>query len=397
MKKLVNEAKSGKSIFAPNLDDSVLNQFQECLNQEFTLSGALMPDAHYGYVAPIGAVLVTKGMVVPSWVGYDIGCGVIAIKIKGKNLLAKVKKNSKSIYEEVSKRIPMGLGKLRAEHTLHIETKEEFQKLILKFEKQNHNPEILKYLKRKGKSNLGTLGHGNHFVELGSDGKNVWLIVHSGSRHIGHHVAEHYMKVAMNEAGEKGNIERTFGLNVESKLGKEYLTVLDFLLNFALLNRIEIAKHTIEGIEFVLSEKVKWELWTNKNHNHAIQLGKTKNFVHRKGATPSKKGEKGVIPGNMRDGSFLVIGKGSKVFLESSSHGAGRAMSKRKAKETFSMKEFESTMKGIVATVEEGTIDESPFAYKNIFEVMKAQEKSVKIYKHIKPLINWKGTERTQK
>jgi tRNA-splicing ligase RtcB (3'-phosphate/5'-hydroxy nucleic acid ligase) len=113
--------------------------------------------------------------------------------------------------------------------------------------------------------------------------------------------------------------------------------------------------------------------------------------VHRKGATPSKKEERGVIPGNMKDGTFLVIGKGNKTFLHSSSHGAGRAMSKRKAKEIINLKDFEKEMKGITATVRKETIDESPKAYKNIFDVMKAQEKSVKIYKHLKPIINWKG------
>ena len=386
-------AKGKNNIFANDLDEYVLQQFQECVDQEFTHSAALMPDAHFGYVAPIGAVLVTTEIVVPSWVGYDIGCGVIAIKIKGNTLLPKVRKNAKAIHTEVSRRVPMGLGRLRAENTLHAETKEELKKLLLKLEKKEHNPELLKYLKNKSKSNLGTLGHGNHFIELDYFENEIWLIIHSGSRHMGHHIATHYMNEAMKEAGEKGTAEKTYGLKVDSKLGKEYLAVLDFCLEFALLNRLEIAKHTIEGIESVLGEKVKWELWTNKNHNHALRVGKTKKFIHRKGATPSEKGERGVIPGNMRDGSFLVIGKGNKDFFNSSSHGAGRAMSKRKARETITMDSFEKTMKGIVANIEAGTIDEAPFAYKDIFKVMQGQEESVKIYKHLKPIINWKGSE----
>jgi tRNA-splicing ligase RtcB (3'-phosphate/5'-hydroxy nucleic acid ligase) len=382
------------NIFAPNLDEKVIKQFQDCLQQNFCIKGALMPDAHYGYVAPIGSVLITKGVIVPSWVGYDIGCGVIAIKIKGKNLLPKVKKYSKDIFDEISKKIPMGLGKMRAEHTLYKETKEKLEEILKKLKKTNPNKEIFNYLKRKSKSNLGTLGHGNHFIELDYSGKEIWLVIHSGSRHIGHHIASHYMNVAMKEAKEKGNFERTFGLKAESKHGKEYLAILDFLLDFALLNRIEIAKHTIHDIEYILKEKLEWELWTNKNHNHSIRIGKTNKFIHRKGATPSKKDERGVIPGNMRDGSFLVIGKGNKKFLESSSHGAGRAMSKRKAKETISMKKFEITMKGIVASVGKETIDEAPFAYKDIFKVMDGQKESVKIYKHLKPIINWKGLEK---
>jgi tRNA-splicing ligase RtcB (3'-phosphate/5'-hydroxy nucleic acid ligase) len=154
------------NIFAQNLDEKVIKQFQDCLQQNFCIKGALMPDAHYGYVAPIGSVLITKGVIVPSWVGYDIGCGVIAIKIKGKNLLPKVKKYSKDIFDEISKKIPMGLGKMRAEHTLYKETKEKLEEILKKLKKTNPNKEIFNYLKRKAKSNLGTLGHGNHFIEL---------------------------------------------------------------------------------------------------------------------------------------------------------------------------------------------------------------------------------------
>ena len=381
-----------QNIFATDLDENVIIQFEECMEQPFILEGALMPDAHFGYVAPIGAVLVTKGIVVPSWVGYDIGCGVIALRLRGKGLLEKVKKKRMKIQKVVVKRVPMGLGKLRAEHTLHKETLAEFEKILDKLEKGPHNEELLSMLKRKAKSNLGTLGHGNHFIELDYSGKEVWLVIHCGSRNIGHRIAGHYMKEAMTGAGETGDVERTFGLKASSKLGKEYLAVLDFCLDFALLNRMEIAKHVVEGISFALEENVEMELWTNKNHNHAEQVGKTNKFVHRKGATPSKKGEKGVIPGNMRDGSFLVIGKGSKSFLESSSHGAGRAMSKRDARQRITMEQFKDSMKGITAYVEGGTLDEAPEAYKNINRVMKEQDQSVGIYKHLKPIINWKGS-----
>jgi len=134
---------------------------------------------------------------------------------------------------------------------------------------------------------------------------------------------------------------------------------------------------------------LKYELWINKNHNHAVY--EKGYFIHRKGATPAKKGEKGVIPGNMRDGSFLVEGKGNPKFLSSSSHGAGRSISRKKAKEKYSMKEFVESMKGIRGNISERTLDELPMAYKDIFKVMEAQKSSVKVIKHIKPIINWKG------
>jgi tRNA-splicing ligase RtcB (3'-phosphate/5'-hydroxy nucleic acid ligase) len=380
-----------EKIFANNLDKNVLEQFQNCMKENFVIDGALMPDAHYGYVAPIGSVIITKGVIVPSWVGYDIGCGVIALKLSGKNLLTKIKKNSLQIQKNVKFNVPMGLGKLNAEHKISKETKQLFNTLLQKLEKSSHNNELFTYLKRKALSNLGTLGQGNHFIEIDYVNKEVWIVIHSGSRNMGHKVASYYMQKAMWEAGEKGNSEKTFALDVSSQLGKEYLAVQNFLLEFALLNRIEIANKVLEAINEILGEKVTMKLWANKNHNHAERIGRTQKFIHRKGATPSNKGEKGVIPANMRDGTFLVIGKGDKDFLNSSSHGAGRAMSKKDAKAKTTMKQFTNSMKGITATITKGTLDESPFAYKDITTVMKAQEKSIKIYKHLLPLINFKG------
>jgi len=380
-----------EKVFAKNLEENVLTQFNECMSHEFTIDGALMPDAHFGYVAPIGAVLITNGVVVPSWVGYDIGCGVIALKLNAPNLLKKLKENLDLVHNKVQRNVPMGLGRLNPEQKISKETKEKLKELLKKLQKEAHNEDILNYLQRKALSNLGSLGHGNHFIEIDHIGKEVWLIIHSGSRHMGHEVASRYMKAAMEAHGAKGNVEQTFELDITSTLGKEYLAIQDFLLEFALLNRIEISKEVIQGLEETLGEKITSELWTNKNHNHAERIGKTQNYIHRKGATPSKKNERGVIPGNMRDGTFLVTGKGNKNFLESSSHGAGRAMSKTQAKKQFTMKQFQNSMKGIRAVVKEGTLDEAPFAYKDIFKVLKEQDASVKIIKHLKPILNWKG------
>jgi tRNA-splicing ligase RtcB (3'-phosphate/5'-hydroxy nucleic acid ligase) len=377
-------------IFA-KVDESTLAQFNACINQDFVVDAALMPDAHYGYVAPIGSVLITRGKIVPAWVGYDIGCGVIALKLSGKNLCSKIKKNSLLIQKNVKTKIPMGLGKLNPQQQISNETKIIFSDLLEKLEKRPHNDELFSYIKRKALSNLGTLGHGNHFIEIDHAGQEVWLVIHSGSRHMGHHVASHYMKEAMKLAGESGNSEETFAIDTKSALGAEYLEIQNFLLKFALLNRSEIANKIKDAIEEILGEKIKMTLWTNKNHNHAERIPRTNKFIHRKGATPSKKNEKGIIPANMRDGTYLVTGKGNKDFLESSTHGAGRAMSKKDARKTTSLKKFKESMKGITATVTNGTLDESPFAYKDIKTVMSAQEKSVKIYKHLLPLINFKG------
>ncbi len=372
--------------YSIDADSDTLSQFKECYSEDFVTAAALMPDAHKGYSAPIGAVLITKEKIVPAWVGYDIGCGLIAVRIKGKNILNKILENKQKIYPEVLKRIPMGVGEYQKPGNLSEKTRQNFKKLIEKFEKGDYEKDILHFLKNTSLKHLGTLGGGNHFIEIGYHKKEVWLIIHSGSRGIGHKVAKKYMIKASNT---KDNFERTFPLDSNSKLGKEYLNVLEFGLEYALLNRLEVSYKVIETLEKILNEKLTTELWVNKNHNHAIY--ERGYFIHRKGATPAKKGERGIIPGNMRDGSFLVTGLGNPKFLNSSSHGAGRALSRSQARQNISLTQFKESMKGIQGTISQKTLDEAPMAYKDINKVMDAQKKSVKVVKHIQPLINWKG------
>ena len=372
--------------FALDADERTLQQFKECYTLPFVEKAALMPDAHAGYVAPIGAVLVTKDYVVPSWVGFDIGCGVTAVQIKNKDILKKIHAMQKEIYTEVKNAVPMGLGKVSHPQQIHRSTVEAFNTLLKEFVKQSHDKEVYKILKNKGISNLGSLGEGNHFIEIGYYQDEVWIIIHTGSRNIGHKIATIYMKKA---AQSETKYEETHALSVNHEIGKEYLNTLNVLLEFALLNRLEIVNRVVDALEVVLKEPIKHELWTNKNHNHAVLEDGF--FVHRKGATPAKKGERGVIPGNMRDGSYLVEGLGNEKFLCSSSHGAGRRMSRHQARKEISMQQFTESMHGITATIDTSVLDEAPDAYKNIFDVMDAQKESVLVLKHILPLINWKG------
>ena len=382
--------------FALNPDNETLRQFDSCCKEDFVVKASLMPDAHSGYVAPIGSVLITKDYVVPSWVGYDIGCGMLALKFEEKGILEKIVEKSDEIYDRVREEIPMGVGKVNHILEISLYTRKQFKKLLENFKEGDYNNEIFRFLKNKSLSHLGTLGSGNHFIEIcyeegkKKDEKNkdvVWLVVHSGSRGVGHTVATHYMKKA---SGNEKKFEQTYPLKIDSEKGKEYMNILDFGLEFALLNRMEMAYQVRNVLRRVLNdEDLEFELWTNKNHNHAIL--EEDFIVHRKGATPAKKGELGIIPGNMRDGSFLVEGLGSEEFLESSSHGAGRVYSRIQAKKQISIKEFKDSMKGICGTVSFETLDEAPQAYKDINSVMEVQKSSVKIIKHLRPIINWKG------
>ncbi len=373
-----------------DVDKETLEQFKNCYSEDFVVAAALMPDAHLGYAAPIGAVLKTKRFVVPAWVGFDIGCGLIAIKIKSEGLVGKIRENQNKIYSQVMKKIPMGVGNYNEIKNITEKTKKTFKDLLEKFEKKPHDRNILNYLKTGAIKQIGTLGGGNHFIEIGADEteKEMWLVIHSGSRGVGHNVAKKYM---INAAGSKNknDYEKTFPLDSASEIGKEYLNVLEFGLDYALLNRLEMAYKIIGVLNEVLGKNLKYEVWVNKNHNHAVYENGF--FVHRKGATPAKKGERGIIPGNMRDGSFLVLGKGNRKFLNSSSHGAGRSLSRKDARKKYTMEQFAESMKGIKGNISSKTLDELPMAYKNFSAVMDAQKNSVKIIKRIKPVINWKG------
>ncbi|MDO8467376.1 MAG: RtcB family protein [Nanoarchaeota archaeon] len=379
--------------FALNPDEETLRQFKACYSEKYVVKAALMPDAHVGYVAPIGAVLVTKDVLVPAWVGYDIGCGMTAAKLP-KLILKDLKLNEKKIYEEVKKKVPMGLGEIHIkEEEITATTQEEYNHILNEFKKGQHSKQVLQFLESgKALRNLGSLGHGNHFISLNSDGKKVpWIVVHSGSRSVGHWVATLYMQKS---SGKKENYEETHPLSINSEEGKEYQNFLDFGLEFAKLNRLEIIRQVVIAIEKVLGKKIKYEIWTNKNHNHALKENGL--FIHRKGATPAKRGERGIIPANMKDGSFLVEGKGNKEFLSSSSHGAGRVMSRREAREKLSVNKFKEEMEKakVIGNFSESSLDEAPEVYKDIKKVLDAQKKSIKVVNHLIPFINWQGEGR---
>ena len=381
--------------FALNLESETLEQFKKCYSQPYVVKASLMPDAHPGYVAPIGAVLATKDYLVPSWVGYDIGCGMTVVKLP-KNILKliKVKRNSEKIYQIVRESLPMGLGMIyKKEEELTDKTRKSYGDILSKFKEGPYSKQVLQFLESgKAMRNLGTLGHGNHFVSLNEDDSGVpWIVVHSGSRAVGHWVAELYMKKS---SGKDEGFEETYPLLAKSDFGKEYQNLLEFGLEFAKLNRLEIIYRVISAIEMVLDKKIRFTVWANKNHNHVVREGGL--FVHRKGATPAKRGELGVIPANMRDGSFLVEGKGDRDFISSSSHGAGRVLSRKQAKENLNVSSFKEEMDaaGVVGNFSESSIDEAPEVYKDINKVLEMQKKSIRVLNHLKPFINWQGEGR---
>jgi len=362
-----------QKIYAEVLDDNARAQFDSVMAQDYVVQGALMADAHLGYGMPIGGVAATEGMIVPSWVGYDIGCGMCACPTTFN--VSGVMQYSKQIFDAIYDRVPVGFNKRDKILPSLLDSRD----LSLRAQ--------LAFLSRGGFSDLGTLGSGNHFIEIGYDtDETVWIIIHSGSRGVGHGVAGVYMGAAQEFSDDPAGHHP---LPVNSALGKDYINDMNWMLAFALENRMGILDSTVVAIQTkIVGGSLRSKL-INRNHNHAEE--KDGLWIHRKGATHAEAGMMGVIPGNMRDGSFIVRGLGNPDSLCSSSHGAGRVLGRNQAKKTLSMDAFKQTMTGVQAKVCEGTLDESPEAYKNIFDVMQLQGDLVQRIHHIKPIINIKG------
>ena len=370
-------------IYAEYVEHDALEQFVRAMEQDEIAQGALMPDTHTGYSLPIGAVVAAEQTVYPAFVGYDIGCGMSALPIPVSP--EALRACAKAIFDSLYKAIPVGF----AVNTRPSEDATALDPADLT-EPARFVAEGNGKASRHWSYALGSLGGGNHFIELGVDeADQVWAVIHSGSRGVGHGIAAHYMKLA--SGGQKAR-EGCFGLRTDSDAGQGYINDMNWALQFALDNRLEMMRRIVRTVNEITGEggDADFDRLINRNHNHATTSGDGY-WIHRKGATHAEDGMLGVIPGNMRDGSFVVRGKGNPESLFSSSHGAGRVLGRRQAKETLEMGEFVKAMDGIVARVEEKTLDESPFCYKDVFEVMRLQRDLVDVLHHIKPVINIKG------
>jgi tRNA-splicing ligase RtcB len=405
-------------LYTDIIEDEALIQFAECMEQPSVIQGALMPDTHTGYVAPIGSVLATKGTIFPSFVGYDIGCGMSEAMMDVKATEVTVEQLEK-IKEEILKRVPIGFTRHKKQQSV--------PKEILKMPMTDYAKKVFK---DQAGSQIGTLGGGNHFLEIGrtNDG-HLSVVIHSGSRGVGHKIATHHMKQAAIENTDKtryekefdeknkewfdsgkaaiqyavnkkefvyrrvrarvDNIEDGYPLDVTTKAGQDYINDMNAALEFALANRKTMIQAVQDAVDIVLGTTTKQLRFINKNHNHAdLRDGL---WIHRKGATQAEDGMMGVIPGNMVDGSFVVQGKGNADSLYSSSHGAGRVLSRRQAKETLSVEEFNESTKHLVANHSDKNVDEAPKAYKSIFEVMENQTDLVEVMDRVIPVLNIKG------
>jgi tRNA-splicing ligase RtcB len=362
------------------IDDKAVQQFFDCLRAPGVIRGAAMPDMHLGYTMPIGGVIETFDVIYPSWVGYDIGCGVCYVETTYK--LDEVKSLKKEIYEAIHSVVPSGFK----HHSTPVTT---FWPMSGASDWFTENFEA-----RGGNNQLGTLGSGNHFIEIGYNIFNkVCIVIHSGSRGIGHDTASRYMRLA-NPSGKLS--EGSYPLYMYDNDGEDYIKDMEHCLAFALCNR-ETMIHRIDHAMFSLGlvGGVEWGSLINNTHNHAeVEHDR---IIHRKGATKAGLGEAGVIPAQSKVGSFIVRGRGVSESLCSASRGAGRAGSRKKAKDTLSVEDFENDMDGIMAHVGRATLDEAPRAYKDPALVMAAQTDLVTVVNMVQPLICIKGIKPPRK
>lgn len=354
---------------------------------------ALMPDTHQGFGLPIGGVAALEEAVSPNMVGVDIACGMMAVKLDiSVNELQR--EQFQSIMSRIQKLIPMGFSHQKDASLYKSEAKNIHNKHCDKIKDAEDlkliSPEIVS-------GQLGTLGGGNHFIEIQSDENGiVWAMIHSGSRNIGKQVCEKYNQKAR-DLNAKYSVKLPSKdlafLPGGTKEFETYLALMNFCVDFSYMNRECMMKRILEAFNDITKKNLNVVSKINIHHNYASleeHFGR-KVWVHRKGAINADKGIMGIIPGSMGTCSYIVEGRGCEDSFKSSSHGAGRVMSRSAAKKAFSLKQFQKAMGDIVFTCEKRFIDEAPMAYKKIEKVMSEQKDLVKIIHKLTPLAVEKG------
>jgi tRNA-splicing ligase RtcB len=355
---------------------------------------ALMPDLHPGYGMPIGGVAVLKDAVSPNMVGVDIACGMMANKFDFKaDWLSH--EDMIRIMCEIRNHVPMGMKHQKDNSVFKKEAKDLIDK---------HKTGIRSFEKGAGlvsfdavAEQLGTLGGGNHFIEMQADEEGfMWFMLHSGSRNIGKCVCDKFNRMAK-ELNARHKIKLPVPdlafLPTDSEEGREYLSLLDFCMDFSYLNRECMLKQIEESLKKVVGKIPHTVGKINIHHNYAAleeHFGE-KVWVHRKGATCATEGKIGIIPGSMGTSSYIVKGKGNEEAFLSCSHGSGRVMGRNVAAKTFTMEQFRKSMQGIVFNCSEKFLDESPMAYKDINSVMDEQKDLVDVVHRLRPLAVEKG------
>lgn len=388
-------------VFTDLVDGESIAQVTNLLNQEF-VSGSrirMMPDIHAGAGCTIGTTMEIYDKCCPNLVGVDIGCGMEVFALR-----SDVTLDLEKLDRVIRERVPSGFNKRSSEHYYVKYT--QLNELVCRDHVNLENARL----------SLGSLGGGNHFIEVDqADDGELFLVIHSGSRHLGLEVAKHYQNLAVDQLcgrdddsaakmiaelkaqGRQAEISDELKKLKSStpKIPKElayltgqplqdYLHDMKIVQEYAQLNRIAIGDEILRGMDEIFSYSF------TTIHNYID----TDSMILRKGAVSAKKGERLLIPINMRDGSLICVGKGNPDWNYSAPHGAGRLMSRAKAKDSFTVEEFARSMDGIYTTsVGRGTLDECPMAYKPMESILENIGDTVEVEKIIRPIYNFKASE----
>ena len=381
-------------VFTDNVEEKAADQILELCSQEFVKDSRIriMPDTHAGAGCTIGITMTIKDKIVPNLVGVDIGCGMFV------SMLEKIKVDFDKLDKVIRSYVPSGFDVRETPH--------EYKGFIdIDSLKCKEHVDL-----KRASLSIGTLGGGNHFIEMNEDeDENIYLVVHSGSRHLGKQIAEYYQDRAAKEIIRKSNDSIIAELKskgrakeiqaeiekektkmnsalayVEGQTFDDYIHDMRIAQKFAEYNRKAIAEVIISEMDFNVTDSF------TTIHNY-IDLDE---MILRKGAISARKGEVVIIPINMRDGSIIATGKGNDDWNQSAPHGAGRLMSRKQAKRSLSLEEFRKSMDGIYTTsLSKDTLDEAPFAYKPMDEIIANIQDAVEISKIVRPIYNFKASD----
>lgn len=383
-------------IWTDDIDEKSKQQLQNIASLPFIHHHvAAMPDVHLGIGATIGSVIATRKAIIPAAVGVDIGCGMVAARLSiTENAVDETA--LKKIFEQISRDIPVG----RAQHPddrILVDAAKPFEPGLLKM--TDKHPKLLNSFGKFSKwvNQMGTLGGGNHFIEICLDESGqVWVMLHSGSRGIGNGIADYFIKLARKEM-ERWMIQlpdKDLAYFPEgSQYFSDYVEAVHWAQEYAMQNRQSMLDLVLQALARHLPPfEVTTEV-VNCHHNyvaHENHYGANV-WVTRKGAIRAREGDLGIVPGSMGAKSYIVRGKGNPESFCSSAHGAGRRMSRTRAENTFNTTDLIEQTQGIICRKDKGVIDEIPSAYKDIEQVMANQNDLTDILHTLKQIVCVKG------
>lgn len=385
-------------IWTDKVEESAMEQLKNLAGLPFIAGNgvACMPDVHAGIGSTVGTVIATDRAVIPAAVGADIGCGMNAVRLSLK--ASDLPDNLKDIRSQIERDVPLGTGGahkngLEKDPAVPLRSVELLRTVVYPLFDGDESKFLNKVIPQ-----LGTLGSGNHFIELCLDeNQDVWVMLHSGSRGIGNMIGQHYIGIAKREM-EKFFIHLPDGdlayLPEDSDSFDNYMTAVQWAQDYALENRKRMMELVIAAlrrhipVDFTITQEA-----INCHHNYVEKehhFGKNL-WVTRKGAIRARDGDLGIIPGSMGQRSYIVRGKGNPESYCSCSHGAGRVMSRAQARRTFSVADLVAQTEGVECRKDDAVLDELPSAYKNIDEVMANQTDLVEVVHTLKQVLCVKG------